>query len=47
MPSLQLCKRTGQNVKLDTIWHPTLQRQLGVTMYGGSHVVSLIKQKVV
>jgi len=35
------------NVRTDTIWQPTLQRQLGVTMYGGSYVVSLFKQKVV
>jgi len=27
-----------KNVKTDTIWQPTLQRQLGVTMYGGSSV---------
>jgi len=34
-------------VKTDTIWQPRLQRQLGVTMYGGSYVVNLFKQKVV
>jgi len=31
----------------DTIWQLTLQRQLGVNMYGGSYVVNLLKQKVV
>jgi len=36
-----------KNFKTDTIWHPTLQRQLGVTMYGGSYVFNLFKQKVV
>jgi len=29
-------------VKTDTIWQPTLQRQFGVIMYGGSCVVLLI-----
>jgi len=43
MPSFQLCRSTGQNVKPDTIWQSTLQRQLGVTMYCGSYVVNLFK----
>jgi len=48
-----LCSRLNfaeapvNSARTDTIWQPTLQRQLGVTMYGGSYVVSLLKQKVV
>jgi len=36
-----------KNVKTGTIWQPTLLRQLGMTMYGGSYVVNLFKRKVV
>jgi len=46
MPSFQLCRSTGRIVKTDTIWQPTIQRQLGVNIYGGSYVVNLFKQKV-
>jgi len=35
-----------KNVKADSIWQPTLQRQLGVTMYGGSYLAfNLFKQR--
>jgi len=36
-----------KNVNTDTILQPTLQRQLGLIMYGGSYVVYLSKQKAV
>jgi len=36
------------NVKTDTIWQPTLRRQLGMTMHSGSYlVINLFTQKVV
>jgi len=35
------------NVNTDTIWQPTFQKQLGVSVHGGSYVVNLFKQKVV
>jgi len=46
VPSFQLCRSTGQKVKTDTIWQPTIQRQLWVNMYGGLDVVNFFKQKV-
>jgi len=47
MSSFQLCRSTLKNVKTDTIWQPTLQKQLGVTMYGGWYVINLFKEKIV
>jgi len=32
MPSFQLCRAPVKIVKTDTIWPPTFQRQLGVTL---------------
>jgi len=40
-------KTPDKSVKRDTIWQPTLQRQLGATMYGGSYVVNLFKRKFI
>jgi len=42
-PSFQVAEAPAKNVKTDTIWQPTLQRQLEVTMYDGLHVVNLFK----
>jgi len=42
-----LQKHWSKSVKTDRIWQPTLQRQLGVTIYGGSHLVDLFKLKVI
>jgi len=36
-----------QNASGNPIWQPTLQRQLEMTMYGGSYVINLFKQKIV
>jgi len=47
MLSFELCRTPVKNVKTDTIRQPTLQRQLGVTMYAGSYVFNLFRQKVV
>ena len=46
-PRLNFAEAPVTNVKPATIWQPILQRQLEVTMYGGSYVVNLLKQKVV
>ena len=40
-------KAPVKNVKIDAIWQPTLQRQLGVTTYIRSTVINLFKQKAV
>jgi len=45
--SFQLCRAPVKNVKTDTIWQTTFQRQFGVPLYGGSYVLNLFKQKVV
>jgi len=42
-PSFQVAEAPAKNVKTDTIWQPTLERQLEVTMYDGLHVVNLFK----
>jgi len=42
-PSFQVAEAPAKNVKTDTIWQPTLRRQLGVTMYDGLHEVGLFK----
>jgi len=51
MPStcsrFNFAKAPVKGVKTDTIWQPTLHKRLGVTMYGGSYVVNVLKQKVV
>jgi len=46
-PRFNFAEALVKNVKTDTIWQPTLQRQLGVSMYGGSYVVNWFKEKVV
>jgi len=47
-PSFNFAEVPVRNVETDTIWQPTLQRQLGVTMCGGSYlVINLFKQNVV
>jgi len=44
---LNFAEAPVKNVKADAIWQLTLQRRLGVIMYGGSYVVNFFKQKVV
>jgi len=47
-PRFNFAEAPVKIVKTDTIWHPTLQRHLGVTMHGGTClVINLFKQKVV
>jgi len=46
-PRFNFAEAPVKNVKTDTMWYLTLQRQLGVTMHGGSYlVINLFKQKV-
>jgi len=46
-PHFNFAEAPVNDVKTDTISQLTLQRQLGVTMYGGSSlVINLFKQKV-
>ena len=42
-----LQKHRSIKVKIDTIWQPTFQRQLGVFWYGGSYVVNLFKTRCI
>jgi len=35
-PRFNFAEASVKNIKTDTIWQPTLQRQSGVTVYGGS-----------
>jgi len=44
---LHFAEAPVKDVRTDTIWQPTIQRQLGVTMYGGSYVDNLFKGEVV
>jgi len=37
---LNFAKTPVKNVKTYTIWQPTLQRQLGVIMYGSSYEIN-------
>jgi len=46
-PRFSFAEPPVKNIKTDNIWPPALQRQLWVTMCGGSYVVNLFKQKAV
>jgi len=44
-PRINCAEAPVKNVKTGTVWQPTLQRQSEVTIYDGSYVVNLFKQK--
>ena len=46
-PRFNFAEAPVKNFKTDTIWQPTLQTQLGVTMCSGLYVFNMFKQKVV
>jgi len=42
-----LQKHRSIKVKIDTIWQAALQRQLGVSWYGGAYVVNQFKKRCI